>query len=124
MPKPLSEADKLKNEKSLIFVLYTIDSEGRPSQHVTEIHQNPLSELTFFEIKNRLENWKVFESKMTSKTTSKNRIWPGQNPAGDPLGTPWEPPRDPGPKVDDSEVDFELYFDSQSMKSETQVSQN
>ena len=61
---------------------------------------------------------------MTSKTISKNRGWPTRNPPGDPPGTPWEPPQDPGPKIDDSEVDFELYFDSQSMKSETKVSQN
>ena len=122
--KPLSEADKLKNEKSLILHVYTIDSQGRPSQNVTKIHQNPLSELTFFVTKKRLGNWKVFVSNIRSKTRSKNRRWTGQNAAGDPLGTPWQPPRDPGPKINDSEVDFEVYFDSQSMKSETKVSQN
>ena len=41
-----------------------------------------------------------------------------------PLGTPWEPPWDPALKIDDSEVDFKLYFDSQSMKSETKLVQN
>ena len=61
---------------------------------------------------------------MTSKTRSGNRIWIDRTTLGDPLGTPWEPPRDPGLKVDDSEVDFEVYFDSQSMKSETKVSPN
>lgn len=124
MPKPLSEADKLKNEKSLILFVYTIDSQGRPSQHVTKIHQNPVSEVTFFETKKRPGNSQVLASKMISKTRSKNRIKTIRNPPGDPLGTPWEPPRDPGPKINDSEVDFEVYFESQSMKSETKVSQN
>ena len=110
MPKALSEADKLKNEKSLILLLYTIDSQGRPSQNVTKIHQNPLSELTFFETKNRLENLEVLASKMTSKTMSKNRRWLTRNPPGAPPGTPWEPSRDPGRKINDSDVDFGAYF--------------
>ena len=38
---------------------------------------------------------------------------------GDPLGIPWGPPWDPGPKIDDSDVDFDVYFQSQSMESET-----
>ena len=57
MPKPLSEAEKLKNEKPMILLVYTQHREGRPSQNVTKIHENPLSELTFFETKNRLGNY-------------------------------------------------------------------
>ena len=56
VPKPLSEAEKLKNEKPLILLVYTQHRDGRPSQNVTKIHENPLSELTFFETKNRLGN--------------------------------------------------------------------
>ena len=56
MPKPLSEAEKLKNEKPMILLVYTQHREGQPSQNVTKIHENPLSELTFFETKNRLGN--------------------------------------------------------------------
>ena len=44
-----------------------MDSQGRPSQNVTKIHQNLLSELTFFETKNRVENC---GSKMRSKIDS------------------------------------------------------
>ena len=61
---------------------------------------------------------------MRSKTRSKNRRWIHRNPAGDPLGTPWESTRDPGPKINDSEINFELYFDSQSMKSDTKLIEN
>ena len=56
MPKPLSEADKLKNEKPLILLVYTQHREGRPSPDETKIHENPFSELTVFETKNRVEN--------------------------------------------------------------------
>ena len=54
VPKALSETDKFKNEKPLILLVYTQHREGRPSHNVTKIHENPLSELTFFETRNRL----------------------------------------------------------------------
>ena len=54
MPKALSEADKLKNEKASILLVYATFGEGRPSPDETKIHENPLSELTFVESRNRL----------------------------------------------------------------------
>ena len=55
MTKALSEADKLKNEKPLILLVYTLFGEGRASPDETKITEKPLSELTFFESRNRLE---------------------------------------------------------------------
>ena len=56
MPKPLSEADKLKNEKSLKTICFLYVFQGWPFPDETKIHENPLSELTFFEVKIRLGN--------------------------------------------------------------------
>ena len=55
MPKALSGADKLKNEKPLILIVYTWFRQGRTSPIETKIDEKPLSELIFFESRNRLE---------------------------------------------------------------------
>ena len=56
VPKPLSEADKLKNEKSLKTTGFPYVFQRWPFPDETKIHENPLSELTFFDVKNRLGN--------------------------------------------------------------------
>ena len=53
MTKAISGADKLKNEKHQIQLLYTVFREGRASPDETKIEENPLSELSFFESRNR-----------------------------------------------------------------------
>ena len=47
MPKALSGADGLKNEKHQIQLIYTVFCEGRASPDENKIDENPLSELIF-----------------------------------------------------------------------------
>ena len=125
MPKPLSEADKLKNEKSLIFVVYTIDSQGRPSQNVTKIHQNPFSELSFFETKNLVGNTYIgfgIKNDLKNDTLKSDTSWLFETwgHPGDPLGA------SQGPRLQNWWFwrRFWSIFWSQSMKSEAKLSQN
>ena len=67
MPKPLSEADKLKNEKSLKTIGFPYVFQGWPFPDETKIHENPLSELTFFETKKSTRKLKGFGIKNNLK---------------------------------------------------------
>ena len=44
------------------------------------------------------------------KSPQKRPLKSGAGPVFGAFGTPWGPPRDPGPEIDDSELDFGAYF--------------
>ena len=126
-PKPENcslGADKRKIENLQFSICFSRCFWSRPFWNELKIHQNPLLELTFFEIKNRLEIWSILSSKTTSKSTLKtyyrSAYWL--------LGTSWGPLGEllesPGAEIDHFGSRFGSIFDPQSIKFDENLVQN